>query len=169
MYVQDWEDTLPLAIPRTGGYYWNSYDAPLRASYFNNSSRSEWYAGSSINGCPSHTTAKPTAAGYNSWNGLTYRHFSYLMNNQLGAYNGLPLMMAKINAPSDFIILTESPEKPLVPDPPFIFECYSDRLGNTLARTGEPHSDMTNILWADGHVKAMKKNQITLSMVYTAR
>jgi prepilin-type N-terminal cleavage/methylation domain-containing protein/prepilin-type processing-associated H-X9-DG protein len=166
MYTQDWEDVLPLAIPKTGGVYWNSYDGPLRDSYFNKSTRGEWYAGNSINGCPSHQPVKLTG-GYTSWSGLTYRYFSYLMNNQLGAFNGKPLPLAKIGSSSDFIILVESNELPIDSANPFyIIEPNSSSLGNTLYRAGEPHSQMTNILWADGHVKAMRENQITHSMVY---
>ena len=155
MYTQDYDEYLPAAWPYSSGHSyggsWNCYNCPLREIYFPQVSRDNWGSGNSINGCPSQPSTPCL------WPGYTYRHYSYIMSETtFGPSIGYSLKLSRINQPSNLILIVSSAKDRT--DSTFATSNYLTRIENV-------HSGKADILWCDGHVSSMPKEDITTDIL----
>lgn len=144
-YQSDYEGFLPQPIPKTG-LYWHYYEAPLQKIYFPSATYRVWGRATMINGCPGRLDDGKT---------YSWRFYSYLIceNTFCNRTAEASLKNTQIKHPSSLVWIAEG--APLATNALF-------SLTNWTARLGYQHpGNVTNLLWADGHVNSTQRSNVT--------
>lgn len=127
-------------------------------------SRSDQFAfGNNISGGVASTTPGRCRSSYgmnlNQWNGARANHWNTGVNDSLWARPADTVMVGEIVQGADDYIAAWATAVPPNWDAPITSQAANAMPNN---RFNEQHSETGHILFKDGHVKAMKKSQLTL-------
>jgi len=169
MYTQEADELmLPVSVAGPGQktfYWWASYDSASKVRNDQEGLLYPYMKSAQIQACPSFSNTLSTSLGQTGY-GYNYNYLSPFGGPP--SYQPQSASLATIQAPSRTVMMADAAkiDNYDYPTPTLVANTYLDPPSNDYPGFQARHNGVGNVLWVDGHVKAMRPIYRTGSFGY---